>query len=132
MKYLALIIPDKAEQKVRLERIDLTGDDLAEIVHWGFYPQRTELSFTSMRAWGIEIAYDDLGLHRPEAAERINYRAMRLWAELTGRSVQSFAAPLIGTFVVLGVTDWGEESADVPRNVVELLRPQDRPRYPEA
>jgi hypothetical protein len=57
---------------------------------------------------------DGEGLLRSDAGERINARAMQLYAELCDMTLADFAVPLVGDYLLDGPCDDEGEETDVP------------------
>jgi hypothetical protein len=73
-----------------------------------------------MAAKDVTFWLDDEGLLRGDASERINARAMELYASLTGAGLQDFAVPLVGNYLIDGPAGPGGEETDVPQRVLDF------------
>lgn len=66
----------------------------------------------------VTFWFDDNGLARLETeeghTELVNFRAMELYAHMTGSAIKDFSVPLVGDYVITGGTDDEGESLDVP------------------
>lgn len=72
------------------------------------------LGISTFRNKNTILMYDDTGLLTQP--NNTNTRAMKLWAHLAGMNLDNFRQPLVGNYVVSGLTDWGD-SADVTSDV---------------
>jgi len=117
-KYAAIRIPFQIDEPVeKVEYDDEKRDQLSELV-FGTSDDSLPLGYASFRTKGVQMFFDDLGLFRQPTAT--NLRAMELWAALAGRRFSEFRQPLVGDYVVLGMTEWDGETADVHEKIVEF------------
>lgn len=121
----AIIIPSDATQPLRWAEYD-NGDyrNLTALVFRGDRNGGTySMSTVGEGDRHVSLFYDDEGLFRLEAGEElpdiINLRAMELWAELDGVTINDFAVPLIGDYVVVGDADDEGNSMDAPAWVMD-------------
>jgi hypothetical protein len=73
------------------------------------------IDFKSFPTQGTQLMFDDMGLY--DQPNNTNPRAMKLWAHLSGISLDNFRQPLVGDFVVLGLDRYQGETEDVPGHV---------------
>jgi hypothetical protein len=57
--------------------------------------------------------FDDEGLLRSDAGQRVNARAMQLYAYLTGHQLDDFSVPLVGNYLIDGMCDDEGNETDV-------------------
>lgn len=81
--------------------------------------------FTVLGASGYDMFGDDEGLLRADAGDRINARAMELYAAGAGVGVtiQDFHSPLVGDWLVVGSEEGPmdqEKVTDVPQEVIDF------------
>ena len=105
----ALLIPHDEMQAV--EEVEFDTD---RVHTWEELVGSKTLDFKSFPTQGAQLMYDDMGLYRQP--NNTNVRAMKLWAHLAGVSLDNFRQNLVGNFVVIGMTRYGE-TADVPGSV---------------
>lgn len=101
MQNLGIRIPANGDQP--MEEFIYT-DDLE-----GIYRAvgREGVDFATFPEHQVQLAFDDMGLMR-DPVPKINERAMRLWATLSGQPMAAFRQPLVGDYAVLGMTISGE------------------------
>lgn len=112
----AVLIPCDGDKPVQSVTYD--DSDYRNLTALIFDGDRTG-TFTSLQATGadgtvVSLWGDDEGLLRSDAHQRINARAMQLYAHLTGATIEDFMSPLVGDWVVLGGADDDGESLAVP------------------
>lgn len=111
-----LVVP--ADDQTRVSVVNVEEDQITSLV-FAEHPEWSELTFSAFNAQKIQCAYDDLGLFRQ--GDRMNARAMFLWAALRNMSVNDFQVPLVGNFVFFGYDDEGE-SIDIPDELVTMAQ----------
>lgn len=126
MQYKMLFVPARAEEKVRLIESDDEPATLQRLVHGDQYPERNEISFSSIRSAEAQVCYDDLGLWRSNGP--LNHRAQQLWAALL-RADQASMFPLVGNFVFLGLNPYTGETEDLSPAVQLVADEIFNPRY---
>lgn len=114
----AVLVPYNDEANVRVFNYREV-EELNHLIHSNTpVGQSRYLDFKTFPFHGVQLAYDDMGLYQQPL--NINRRAMKLWAHLAGMTVQDFTQNLVGDFVVIGVTDWGDY-ADVSEEMVTTI-----------
>ncbi|QOP66839.1 hypothetical protein SEA_ODYSSEY395_90 [Arthrobacter phage Odyssey395] len=73
-----------------------------------------------MVAEDVTFWMDDEGLLRSDAGQRVNARAMELFASLTGHSLQDFSVPLVGNYLLDGPCDDEGNETDVPERIKDF------------
>lgn len=134
-QYKALVIPADLDKKLEEVVLDtrsglygmnsmhshVFGTDLTE------ENQRRIFSVSSFRHRHAALAYDDEGLYN--CPDDINYRAMLMYAWLAGVPLSQYMVPLVGTYLLFGLTVEGED-ADLGGNVLmQAHRWAEVPRY---
>lgn len=117
-----ILIPFKMDEQVQVVDIDSANWDQMHALVFGQGTTAEDggtLDFATFRTRGVQMCYDDLGLH--DQPQNVNPRAMALFAELAGRDVADFAVPLVGNYVVMGLHPYTGDTTDVPVEVVAML-----------
>lgn len=73
-----------------------------------------------MVAKDVTFWFDDEGLLREDAGQRINARAMELYASLTGHVLKDFAVPLVGNYLLDGPCDAEGCETDIPERIKDF------------
>lgn len=115
----AVVIPSDKDQPLRWA--DHPNDDYKDMTALVFGGDREggtySLSIVGEGDKQVSLWYDDNGLARldnEELPDIINLRAMNLWAHLDHVTINDFAVPLIGDYVVTGQADDDGNSMDAP------------------
>jgi hypothetical protein len=117
-----VVIPFDNDKPVRRESYDTTNyKNLTRLIFDGG-TDGTFSCMTSADSLGHEVTFwfDDEGLLRNDAGNRINARAMQLFGHLEGVGVEDFAVPLVGDYVITGGVDDEGESLDAPGWVMDF------------
>ena len=115
----AIVIP--ADAKLPLRVVDHPANDYKNMTALVFDGDRNggtySLSIVGKGEKEVSLWYDDNGLARldnEKLPDIINLRAMELWAWCDGVTLNDFAVPLIGDYVVTGQADEDGNSLDAP------------------
>jgi hypothetical protein len=105
----ALLIPFDEDKNVELIDLEATLENIYDRV------APDSRMFEVVRGKSIELWGDEEGGPgmRGDAAQRINARAMQLFASDHGVGIEAFASPLCGDFLAVGINT-GNHNTDVP------------------
>lgn len=76
--------------------------------------------FTVLGGDDYSMYGDDEGLLRNDAGERINARAMQIYAASEGAGIEDFMSPLVGDWLVFGGVDTDGETEEVTVRVLNF------------
>lgn len=117
-----IVIPADGTKPVRRDSYDTS--DYTNLTALIFNGDRTGTfqCMTSADKDGNEVTLwlDDEGLLREDAGERINARAMELYAHLEEIGIEGFRVPLVGDYVITGGADEDGESLDAPGWIMDF------------
>lgn len=111
--YKALLIPFDDKKPVEIVEIN-DRDDIYKHV------APDSRMFTVVGGHRFDLLGDDEGLYQGNPAERINARAMEIYAADQRVGLSAYASPLVGDFLAVGpVDDYGNQT-DVPGEVIKF------------
>ena len=122
MKHTAYVVPTHPREPIRQIEVD-DNFDFAEIIFENTEYSDEYVGMSSMRHAEVQFAYDDKGLYRPGAMYNLNFRMMELWGLLLGVPARD-VSPLVGTFIVMGLSPYSGETQNVPTLVEVWLELQ--------
>lgn len=111
----ALFIPCDGDQPV--EWIDLAPG--LDAIYERVAPESR--MFERVAGNTFDLYGDEEGLFHPDAANRINARAMQILADDFGqKDASQFRSPLVGDFMVVGLPNGRGSSTDAPESVKDF------------
>lgn len=112
-KFKALLIPFDDTKPV--EVVEINGrDDIYQHVA----PESRR--FTVQRSKTFDLLGDEEGLFQGNPTERINARAMEIYASDWGLTLKDFLSPLVGDWLACGGADFNGNMTDVPQSVIDF------------
>jgi hypothetical protein len=114
-KFRALLIPFDDDKPVEVVQIDGL-DDIYK------YVAPDSRMFEVLGSDKFDLLLDEEGgpMMRNDAGDRINARAMELYADAEGVGFGDFMVPLCGDYLAAGPVDRRGEMTDVPQEVIDF------------
>lgn len=114
-KKKVLLLPFDDEQEVRVVEV---RDGNLEDIYSRIAPESR--LFSCLNGKDFSLYGDDEALFHPQAHLRINARAMQLFADSAGADIEDFTSPLVGDFLVFGLSDEEGNSTEPPQRVLDF------------
>lgn len=111
----AILVPFDDEKPVEL--IDLDNSDYLNITK---IVAPDSGIFTRLGSMTFDMYGDDEGLLRNDAGERINARAMQIFAHDTGSTLRDYTSPLVGDWLLTGHPDIEGENTSVNESLLHF------------
>ena len=114
-KFKALLIPFDDDKPVEVVEINGLNDIYK-------YVAPDSRMFEALRTATFDLLLDEEGgpLMRSDAGDRVNARAMQLYADAEDMRLLDYGSPLCGDFLAAGPVDRRGEMTDVPQEVIDF------------